>query len=50
MDGVKEFLYVRTFVTPSLFTYSIGMAIYCQFKVKKIAIILIDVLNVKKSF
>lgn len=30
---IGELLYVRTFITPSLFTYSIGLGIFCQYMV-----------------
>lgn len=31
--GVSEFSYWQTWFTPVLFTYSIGMSIFCQFAV-----------------
>lgn len=30
---IGDLLYVRTFITPSLFTYSIGLGIFCQYAV-----------------
>lgn len=33
MISAKEFLYWRTLLTPALYTYAIGMAIFCQFMV-----------------
>lgn len=31
---ISDLLYVRTFITPSLFTYSIGLGIFCQYMVR----------------
>lgn len=33
---IGELLYVRTLITPSLFTYSIGLGIFCQYMVSKL--------------